>query len=135
MADVLNFLAPTRESRRLPFVLQADLPEARYAAVQTWVLAFLTDKGSRPLDTEYGTEFVKTLNAGRLYTEADVRRVFDEASLDALSYCRLSEIVPQVVDAVLTDVRVDATDGSKFVVLYTAFVFSDGTQTRTFIEV
>jgi len=134
MTATLNFLAPETQEGRLPFGLQTKVPEPHYAAIQTWVLAFLTDQGSRKADPQYGTMFGLMLQSGSLLLESDVRREFDIANRSALKYC-VSDSGIWVTNVVLTKIRVDTSLTGKFIVLYVHFFFSDGTQTRTFIEV
>lgn len=132
----LNVLHNPGVSGRIPFVVDADsMPNKYYAAVQSWVVCFLTKKGSRPLDVDYGTYFLKKLEKGDIRTEADVLLTFNDANKTCLTYCKRSDGELYVTNAYTTDYDIVSTDSSKYLVIYIAFKFSDGTMTRTHVQV
>lgn len=135
MSSTLNFLMRSDLSGKLPFrVLDDEFPSDVYRSVQNWVMCFLTKQGTRKADPGYGTPFLTRLESGRLLEKSDVVSAFNEANTICLGYC-VDDDNLYVQNAFLTQVSVDDTDAGKYLVLYIAFAFSDGTFTRTFIEI
>ena len=55
-------------------------------AAQRLSSILLTERGSVPYDSDYGTLFVTNLNAGRIRTDFDVSVYFNQAASDAVYY-------------------------------------------------
>ena len=56
------------------------------AAVQKFLIFFLTKKGSVSTDPDYGTSFMNQLTTGQLRNEAEISMAFTQAAADTLSY-------------------------------------------------
>ena len=136
MSQSINVMYITDESGLIPFVDQPDIPPKYYSAMQNWTLCFLTSTGSRLVDTDFGTSFVPSIKNGHLFTKLDVQRAFDKANKKSVSYCIPDDSDDlHVVNAFITDLTVDNTDLERRLTIYIAFQFSDGTETRTYIEI
>ncbi len=48
--------------------------------IQKWFISFLTKRGSIQTNPNYGTNFMRRLEQGRIITDADVRLEFSEAA-------------------------------------------------------
>jgi hypothetical protein len=135
MAKSLNVLLHEQEEGQLPFRMDtSSIPSEYYSAIQNWVLCFLTRKGSRKLDPEYGSRFLQRLDGGHLYTEGDVAREFSDANATALSYCRAPDGL-FVKDAKILFVDTQSLSAGRSLIIHIYFLMSDGSSTKTNLEV
>jgi len=134
MLSTVNVLEQETIDGLLPFKIRdTDIPSDQYRAIQNWVLCFLTYRGSRKITPDYGTDFLPVLRAGFMRLRSDVIREFNSANTIALSYCKDADNL-YVTNAFLTRIDVDGSGEGRYLVIYIAFLLSDGTETRTYIE-
>lgn len=131
MRQSINVMFTPDVDGLIPFKPSDDLPPKYYTAIQTWTLCFLTALGSRALDEDYGTTFIQRIQQGKLSTRDDVHIAFDSATTRCYAYCEADSLGDiYVMDARISDMDIDNIDGDLRLIIYVAFTFSDGTQTR-----
>ncbi len=131
MRQSINVMLAPEVDGLIPFKPSDDLPPKYYTAIQTWALCFLTTSGSRALDHGYGTDFVSLIRTGKLFTKDDVYRAFDTATTKCYAYCEADSAGDiYVTNARISDLDIAEIDLDMRLVIYVAFTFSDGTQTR-----
>jgi len=134
----LNIIYEADKEGQVPLVLNGGAAPVHYSAIQNWVLCFLTDKGTRRANLEYGTTFGIDLRNGHLGTRAKVHESFETANTACLKYCTKTPTKGYVTlsNVILTDLRIDYfNDNTGYLILYLDFAFSDGFKQSTFIEV
>ncbi len=136
MRQSINVMFLPETEGLVPFKSADDLPPKYYTAVQSWVLCFLTTPGSRLLEPSYGTYFLTLLRNGNLFTKDDVYSAFAEAAAKCYHFCTPDSFGDTyVTEARITDLDIEEVDSDLRLVIYVAFTFSDGVQTRINLEV
>jgi hypothetical protein len=70
-----------------------------YKVVQKFVKFLLTERGSVPADTSYGTLFISKLMAGQIFSEVSLSLEFYAELSDILNYIDSSELNPSPDEA------------------------------------
>jgi len=136
MRQSINVMFNPEVSGLIPFVPADDMPPKYYTAIQSWALCFLTTTGTRLLDPEYGTMFLPLLQSGNLFSEDDVYSAFSVATSRCYTYCQPDSVGDvYVVNARISALDVELIDDDRRLVIYVAFAFSDGEETRINLEV
>lgn len=128
----INIMAPTQEEQQVPFTFNGVV-DGHYRAIQEWVLAFLTRRGTRRDMPNYGTDFLSRVRKGMIRTQDDLETQFSVAADKAASDVAGSPGELYVTSAVLQDsgfVQEDAYIG-----MDVAFSLSDGTRTSAVLDV
>lgn len=80
IAQGLNFVDRDTEVVELAFGDKEREIAGPQKLIQRWFISFLTKIGSVPTFPNYGTNFVRSIELGRIITDADVRIEFAEAA-------------------------------------------------------
>ncbi len=136
MRQSINVMFLPATDGLVPFEAADDFPPKYYTAVQSWTLCFLTEPGTRLLEPTYGTFFLTLLKNGNLFTEDDVYTAFADATVRCYAFCTPDSPGDiYVTNARITDLDIIEIDKDMRLVIYVAFTFSDGVETRINLEV
>ena len=134
--ETINVLAQPNVPGRVPFSLAKDNSvSGQYAAVQDWVIAFLTEKGSRPDHPEYGTNFKRRVTGGSIRNTTSLLSEFALAASEAVEDANneAPEGTLTVSTATAHSYYVDMKLASFSVTVI--FTFSDGSSSFGSVEV